>query len=68
VSEGAIHELTVETAKESITFRVDGVGVELRTEDLFDTFYVGITACEGIVRLYDFVIEREDNTQSGGLL
>ena len=63
VSEGDIHELTVETAKESITFRVDGVGVELRTEDLFDTFYVGITACEGIVRLYDFTVEREENTQ-----
>lgn len=68
VSEGDIHELTVETAEKSITFRVDGVGVELRTEDLFDSFYVGVTACEGIVRLYDFAIERENRKQEGGLL
>lgn len=59
VSEGSIHELSVETAEKSICFGVDGIGVELPTEDLFDTFYVGITACEGVVRLYDFSVQYE---------
>ena len=57
VSEGDVHELTVEVAEGSITFEVDGVRAELRTEDLFDTFYLGVTACEGIVRLYALTVE-----------
>lgn len=57
VTEQDIHELEVEVVEDYIIFSVDGVGVRLRTEDLFKNFYVGITACEGIVRLYDFQIE-----------
>ena len=57
VSEGDIHELNVEVARDYITFDVDGVRASLRTEDLFDSFYVGLTACEGVVRLYDFKVE-----------
>ncbi len=56
VSEGDIHELEVKTKENYIIFSVDGVSAELRVEDLFDRFYVGVTACEGIVRLYDFEI------------
>ena len=60
VSEGDIHELYVETKENYITFSVDGAHITTaRTEDLFDSFYVGITACEGVVRLYDFSIEAE---------
>jgi hypothetical protein len=60
VSEGDIHELSVETKENYITFSVDGAHITTaRTEDLFDSFYVGITACEGVVRLYDFEIESE---------
>lgn len=55
--EGDIHELTVKTEPEYITFSVDGISAKLRVEDLFDTFYIGVTACEGIVRLYDFSTE-----------
>ncbi len=58
VSEGDIHELTVEVVPNYIKFSVDNRAVTmLRTEDLFSEFYVGITACEGVVRLYDFTIE-----------
>lgn len=57
VSEKDIHELTVETKNNYIIFGVDGVKAELRTEDLFESFRIGVTACEGIVRLYDFEIE-----------
>lgn len=57
VSEGDIHELYVETKENYIIFSVDGVSARVRTEDLFDGFRVGVTACEGVVRLYDFEIE-----------
>jgi hypothetical protein len=57
VSEKEIHELNVEVDKDGIIFSVDGIKAELRTEDFFEDFYVGVTACEGIVRLYNFEIE-----------
>jgi hypothetical protein len=61
VSEGDIHELFVETKENYISFSVDGkIAALLRTEDLFESFYVGITACEGIVRLYEFSVESEE--------
>ena len=56
-TEGDIHNLTVTIKKNYISFDVDGISTDLRVEDIFDNFYVGITACEGIVRLYDFSIE-----------
>lgn len=59
VTEKDIHALEVKTEKDYITFSVDGVSAKLRTEDLFEEFYVGVTACEGIVRLYEFQIECE---------
>jgi hypothetical protein len=58
VSEKDLHVLEVEIDKNTIIFSVDGIKVELRAEDFFEEFYVGVTACEGIVRLYDFEIEK----------
>lgn len=57
VAEKAIHQLEVEIVEDYIIFCVDGIRTKLRTEDLFEQFYVGLTACEGIVRLYDVQIE-----------
>ena len=57
VAEKDIHELNVETKAGYIIFSVNNIKAELRTEDLFEEFYVGVTACEGIVRLYDFKVE-----------
>lgn len=57
VSEKDIHVLEVKTEKDYITFSVNGISAKLRTEDLFETFYIGVTACEGVVRLYDFQTE-----------
>jgi len=57
VTEKDIHE--VEVVENYITFSVDGVSLQVRTEDLFKEFYVGATACEGIVRLYDIQVEQE---------
>lgn len=56
VTENEIHELEVAVEENYIIFSVDGVGVKLRTEDLPETFYVGLTACEGIARVYSMEI------------
>lgn len=64
VTEGDVHELQVEVIRNYIVFSIDGVGVKLRTEDLPDTFHIGVTACEGIVRLYDLAIDqRTDDSE-----
>ena len=57
MEENKIHELTVEVNNGYISYSVNGVGATLRTDDLFEEFYVGVTACEGIARLYDLKIE-----------
>ena len=58
ISESDIHELSVEIQDKHICFSVDGaLKTVLYIEDLFDEFYIGVTACEGVVRLYDFTIE-----------
>lgn len=65
VAEGAIHELEVEIIANYIVFSVDGVGVKLRADDLPETFHLGVTACEGVVRLYDLEIDQrtDDSTE-----
>ena len=64
VAEKDIHDLEVEIIENYILFSVDGVGIKLRTEDLPESFHVGITACEGIARLYEMQIEQGiDNSQ-----
>ena len=63
VAEGALHTLEVQIHKDYIIYSVDGVRVKLRTEDLFEEFYLGVTACEGIVRLYDFQIEQLETAE-----
>ena len=57
VSEGQIHELTLEVTENYLTFAVDGQITTLRTEDIFSRFHVGLTMCEGVVRVYDFQVE-----------
>lgn len=60
VAQQDIHELEVEVLKDAIAFSVDGISAELRTEDLPKQFNLGLTACEGIVRLYEMQLEREE--------
>ncbi len=56
VTEQDIHELTVQVLDKQLHITLDGQKTILRTEDLFGKFHVGVTACEGIARLYDFEI------------
>ncbi|MBE5767166.1 MAG: hypothetical protein E7335_08400 [Clostridiales bacterium] len=61
VAEKNIHELEVEIIKNYIRFDVDGVSIKVRAEDLPERFHLGITACEGIVRLYDMQIDQNED-------
>ena len=62
VSERDVHELAVEIQDKHIIFTVDdSMKTVLYVADLFEEFYIGITACEGIVHLYDFLLEKNEN-------
>lgn len=56
MKEQDLHLLEVEVIKDYLLICVDGIRLKLRMEDLFETFHVGVTACEGIARLYEFQI------------
>ena len=59
VSEAEIHELSAEIRENYLTVTIDGKRFTLRVEDLFDSFHLGITTCEGIARVYDMSIGHE---------
>ena len=56
VSENEIHTLEVIIEKDSFTFTLDGATTFLRIDDMYQTFHLGITACEGICKFYDLEI------------
>ena len=64
VEEKELHELQVQVIRNYIVFSIDGVSIKLRTEDLPEQFHVGVTGCEGIVRLYKFEIEQHEDTST----
>ncbi|MBE6583035.1 MAG: hypothetical protein E7648_07220 [Ruminococcaceae bacterium] len=57
VSENDIHTLTVNVEEYYLNIDVDGHKIRLRVEDIPKEFYIGLTACEGIVRIYDYTVE-----------
>ena len=57
VAENAVHELKVQILKDELHIWLNGQKTILRTEDVFGKFHLGLTACEGIARLYDWKIE-----------
>lgn len=57
VRENERHTLCVEVVENGISFGVDGWKTFLRTEDLPPRFHMGMTLCEGLVRLYDWTLE-----------
>ncbi len=58
VEEGKIHVLRVQVLERELVIWLDGQKTTLRTEDLPKTFHMGLTGCEGIVRLYDWEVEQ----------
>jgi len=57
VSENELHTLTVEFKENYFVIDLDGFKVNLRAEDLFPSFHLGITGCEGPCRFYDMTVE-----------
>jgi len=56
VASGEKHELTVALRENYMDIWLNGQKTSLRVEDLFENYHVGITACEGIARIYDMTI------------
>ena len=59
VSENEKHILCVRVSENALLIDVDGQKIELRTEDLPEKFHIGLTACEGIVRLYEMSVQEK---------
>ncbi len=58
VAEDTVHTLTVRVLEDVLEITLNGQKTILRTEDLPETFHFGLTACEGIARIYDWQIEK----------
>ena len=52
-----IHNFSVEIRESYFVITLDEHRVTLRCEDIFDSFHLGITGCEGPCRFYDMQIE-----------
>ena len=56
LKDGELVTITVEMLDKKIAIDVNGNKFEIQDDEIPDTFQVGITACEGINRFYDFEI------------
>lgn len=54
LSESEIHTLSVTIGADTLEIRADDRKMLLAVENLYPDFHVGINACEGINRFYDF--------------
>lgn len=61
VAENDKHTLRVRVADKMLLIHMDDQDILLRVEDLPEKFHVGLTACEGIVRLYEMTIEQKNH-------
>ena len=59
VAEGEIHTLTAEIGTDTLAVEADGKRIQLYVPDLYTSYHVGITACEGINRFYDLELDGE---------
>ena len=55
--ESRIHELSLEVKEQELELTLNGRKTTLHTEDIPTKFHLGITGCEGIVRIYDMTID-----------
>lgn len=58
VSEHEIHTLSVTVGTDTLEITADGRKMLLAVEGLYPDFHVGLNACEGINRFYDFEATR----------
>lgn len=57
VAENTVHTLSATLEENYFLIDCDGMHFQLRAEDIFPCFYLGITGCEGPCRFYDMDIE-----------
>ena len=58
VAEKEKHTLYVKVVDKTLLIRVKDQDITLRVEDLPEKFHVGLTGCEGIVRLYEMTVAK----------
>lgn len=56
ISEEETHTLEAIISDDSFTFTLDGIKTTLSIENMYPSFHLGITACEGICKFYDMEI------------
>ncbi len=56
VTENETHTLRVNVKHKTLLIQAEDQSITLHIEDLPEKFHVGLTGCEGIVRLYDMTI------------
>ena len=59
VSGGEIHTLSVTVGTDTLEITADDRKILLAVEDLYPSFHLGLNACEGINRFYDFSVTGE---------
>jgi hypothetical protein len=57
VTAGEIHTLAVEFKENYMVITLDGAKTTLRADDLFPSFHLGVTGCEGPCKFYDMTVE-----------
>ena len=57
VEKSVPHDLSVEIEKDRFNVTLDGKKVSLYCDEIYDSFHLGITGCEGPCRFYDMAIE-----------
>lgn len=56
VAEDEIHTLAVTVTQDGMTVDADAHRIFWRCENLYESFHVGIDACEGLCRFYSFAV------------
>lgn len=58
VSEHEIHTLSVTIEKDTLHIQADDRTMQLYIDHMYDSYHLGINACEGINRFYDLEIQK----------
>ncbi len=53
---GKIHELTLRTTEDRFEITLNGMPISLQVKQIFSSFHMGVTGCEGPCRIYDMEI------------
>lgn len=58
VQTGEIHDFGLEIQKDRFIINLDDQKVDIYCDDIYDSFHLGITGCEGPCRFYEMGIEK----------